>query len=318
MKQLLFFFLLITSVINAQDFSRVDAIVKSYPRYTSSQKLVETINKDFNSDSNKVRAAFIWLTQNIRYDLKAFYQPKKVVEFSYFTEEERLQKIQTIKDNIVEKAFLTKMGVCEEYAQSFKKLADLLGIEAQVLKGYVRSSAYDIGRVPNTTNHAWNAVKINGKWILLDATWAAGYLFNGQWKKEYNEYFFDIDSEKIGRTHYVDNRKWKVVLNQSSLSDFYNQPIYSQGFLKTNLELISSKKGVIAINRSKKIIVKIKNLPQSAQLYYTFKGQRYSKEPVITFEENTAVITIENPRKNTELYLFFNRDLALEYKIIMQ
>ena len=53
---------------------------------------------------------------------------------------------------------------------------------------------------------------------------------------EYNEYFFDIDSKKIGRTHYVDNRKWKVVLNQSSLSDFYNQPIYSQGFLKTNLE----------------------------------------------------------------------------------
>tara|TARA_R110001632_G_scaffold139915_1_gene255754 strand:+ start:125 stop:433 length:309 start_codon:yes stop_codon:yes gene_type:complete len=102
------------------------------------------------------------------------------------------------------------------------------------------------------------------------------------------------------------------------LSDFYNQPIYSQGFLKTNLELISSKKGVIAINRSKKIVLKIKNLPQSVQLYYTFKGQRYSKEPVITFEENTAVITIENPRKNTELYLFFNRDLALEYKIIMQ
>ena len=57
---------------------------------------------------------------------------------------------------------------------------------------------------------------------------------------------------------------------------------------------------------------------ENAQLYYTFKGQRYSKEPVITFEENTAVITIENPRKNTELYLFFNRDLALEYKIIMQ
>ncbi|MEN8858359.1 MAG: hypothetical protein ABF260_09895 [Flavobacteriaceae bacterium] len=44
MKQFLFFFLLITSVVNAQDFSGVDAQVKSYPRYTSPQKLVDQIN----------------------------------------------------------------------------------------------------------------------------------------------------------------------------------------------------------------------------------------------------------------------------------
>jgi len=318
MKQFLFFFLLITSVVNAQDFSGVDAQVKSYPRYTSPQKLVDQINQDFSDDTSKVRAAFIWLTQNISYDLEKFYKPQKTIEFRYFSEEERLQKIQNIKDKIVDDAFLTKMGVCEEYAQSFKKLADLLGIEAEVIKGYIRSSAYDIGRVPNTTNHAWNAVKNNGKWILLDATWAAGYLFNGKWKKDYNEYFYHIDPKKIGRTHFADSRKWNVILNQNSLTDFYNQPIYSQGFLRKNLTLISPVKGTIIINRSSKIVLKIQNLSPADQLIYNFKGQRYSKKPSVSFDKNIATVTIENPGRTSELYLFLNNDLALEYKVFLQ
>ena len=167
MKQFLFFFLLITSVVNAQDFSRVDVLVKSYPRYTSPQKLVDQINQDFSDDTSKVRAAFIWLTQNISYDLEKFYKPQKTIEFRYFSEEERLQKIQNIKDKIVDDAFLTKMGVCEEYAQSFKKVCDLLQIETVIIKGYARNSSNEIGVIPKGSNHAWNAVKINNKWLSL-------------------------------------------------------------------------------------------------------------------------------------------------------
>lgn len=293
-------------------------IVKSYPRYSKPQKLADRIQEDFTSDDNKIRAAFIWLANNISYDLEKMYRPEKVIKFSFYSEEERLQKIQKIKDDLVNEAFLTKMGVCEEYAQSFKKLADLMSIEAEVLKGNVRSSSFDIGNVPNTTNHAWNSVKLNGKWILLDATWAAGYIMNGKWKKEYNEYFYDIDPKKIRRTHYADDRKWSVVLEQNTIGEFYNQPIYSQGFLKRNLELISPTSGVLVLSRNKSIVLKIKNLDKEQPVYYAFKGQRYSKKPVIFFEENTTVLTIENPKKNTELYLFFNRELALEYKVQIQ
>lgn len=79
------------------------------------------------------------------------------------------------------------MGICEDYAQSFKKLADLLGIESQIVKGYTRNSTQDIGKVPPTPNHAWNAVKINQKWMMLDATWATGYLSHGRWIKNLNQ-----------------------------------------------------------------------------------------------------------------------------------
>lgn len=318
MKRLFFIIFFISTITYGQNFSGVDVIAKSYPRYINPQKLADRIQQDFSSDQNRIRAAFIWLTNNIRYDLEKMYRTEKVIQFSFYSEEERLQKIQKIKDDLVNEAFLTKMGVCEEYAQSFKKLADLMSIEAEVLKGNVRSSSLDIGNVPNSTNHAWNSVKLNGKWILLDATWAAGYIFNGNWKKDYNEYFFDINPKKIGRTHHTDDRKWSVVLEQNTIGEFYNQPIYSQGFLKRNLELISPKKGILVINRTNSIVLKIKKLDKAQPVYFAFKGQRYSKKPVIFFEKDTAVITIDNPKKNTELYLFFNRELALEYKVLMQ
>lgn len=318
MKQLFFLFLFISSGVFAQDFQKIDNIVMSYPRYTSPEQLANRISKDFKDDASKVRASFRWLTHNLRYDLEEYYQPKKVIKFRYSTEEERLEKLQAIKDKIVKDAFLTKMGVCEEYAQSFKKLADLLGIEAQVIKGYVRNSAHDIGRVPPSTNHAWNSVKIGNKWILLDATWAAGYIYNGNWVKDYNEYFYAIDPKKVSLTHYPDDRRWRIVLDYGSLEDFYNQPIYSQGLLKKEVEVISPVKGNIEVNRSKKVVLKFKNLPPSDRLFYNYRGQRYSKRPEISYEGSTAVVSIENPGRDTELYLFLNRNLALEYKITIR
>ena len=317
MKQLLFTFFFITSFISAQNYNSVDNIVQSYPRYTNPESLADKINSDFSDDASKARAAFKWLTNNIRYDLEEYYQPKKVIQFQYSTEEERLQKLQAIKDKIVKDAFRKKMGVCEEYAQSFKKLADLLGIEAQVIKGYVRNSAQEIGRVPRTTNHAWNAVKLNNKWVLLDATWAAGYLFNGKWIKRFNDYYFDVDSKKIGKTHYPGDQKWQILLGSGNLQAFYNQPIYSQSILKTNLEVLSPQNGSIRVNTSQKVVLKIKNFPSNQKLYYNYRGQRYSEKPTITYKGNIATVSIDNPKRDTELYLFLNRDLALEYKVFI-
>lgn len=317
MKRLLFLFFLTSFVAHGQVFAPVDNIVSDYPRYTTPQQLANKIAQDFKDDASKARAAFKWLTNNIRYDLEEYYQPKRVISFRYSNEEERLKKLQAIKDKIVKDAFLTKMGVCEEYAQSFKKVADLLGLEAQVIKGYVRNSAQEIGKVPRRTNHAWNSVKINNRWVLLDATWAAGYLYNGAWRKNFNEYYFAVDPKKIGRTHFPDDRKWQIALNQNSLTEFYNQPIYAQNFLRSNMEVISPKSGSLTISKNENVVLKIKNLTPENRLYYNYRGQRYSERPKISYKNNIATVTIENPGTNTELYLFLDRNIALEYKVFV-
>lgn len=319
MKKLVFLFLLFSATISAQDFTNVDNIVKTYPRYRSPQQLATRIASDFSSDMDKVRASFKWITNNIRYNLEEALQPTKtVIQFKYSSEKERLEKIQQIKDDIVKEAFFSKQGVCEEYAQSLKKLCDLLGIEAIVLTGYVRNTAYEIDRVSNSTNHAWNAVKVDDKWMIIDATWASGSVLNGKWQKKFTDYYFDIDYDKVGYTHYTDDRKWSILLKQGSLADFYRQPIYGREFLENDLEVVAPNNGIITVNNNSAITIQIKNLKPGSQMYYGIMGNQYSKKPTVRFNNAIATVTIANPNRNTELYLFINGALALEYKIVTQ
>ena len=130
MKQL-FFFLLLSANIFSQDFSAVDDKVAKYSGFSKVEDLARKINSDFTTDIDKARAAFYWLAKNIRYNLREYYNPRqRAYSFSYRTEAEKNAKLQALKDNLVNATFQNKMGVCEEYAQSFKKICDLLGIES--------------------------------------------------------------------------------------------------------------------------------------------------------------------------------------------
>ncbi|MGB0892682.1 MAG: transglutaminase domain-containing protein, partial [Flavobacteriaceae bacterium] len=193
MKQLLLICLLITYTVNSQDFSLVDTKVKTYPKLISSEKLAQNIKTDFSSDITKVRAVFTWIAQNIRYDLQEFLNPKQTsIRFSYSSEEEKNRKLKAIKEGIVSSTLSKRKAVCEGYAQTFSKVCDLLGIENEVIKGFVRNSPKEIGKPKLYSNHAWNAVKINNQWLYFDTTWAAGYLMNGKWQRNFNDYYFNI------------------------------------------------------------------------------------------------------------------------------
>ena len=69
------------------------------------------------------------------------------------------------------------------------------------------------------------------------------------------------------------------------------------------------------MKRANNVVLTFQNLSPKDQLFYNYKGQRYSKRPKISFEGNKATVSIENPGTDTELYLFLNRNLALEYKV---
>jgi len=315
MKQL-FLFLLFSTTIYSQDFSNVDDKVLNYPKYNSVEALAERIQNDFDSDLNKARAAFYWLSQNIRYNLKEFYNPKqRSYSFSYSSEAEKEMKLQRLKDNLVKETFLNKSGVCEEYAQSFKKICDLLGIEAAVIKGYVRNDASEIGKVPNRTNHAWNAVKIDDNWLILDATWAAGFEYNGRWVRKFNDYFFNIPTHKIFKTHYPEDSIWVLRFGRMTIDEFYKQPIYKNNFLSLSTELLSPNVGILRLENDDNIILKFKNANPSDLVFYVFKGMRNAIKPDVKTEDGITTMTIQNPGRNTDLILYINKVDALHFKV---
>ena len=59
----------------------------------------------------------------------------------------------------IEGAILEKRAVCEGYSLAYKYYMNRLGIPCNVIEGVAGAS------------HAWNQIKINGKWYLVDVTW---------------------------------------------------------------------------------------------------------------------------------------------------
>lgn len=314
MKQLFILFLFISFAIQAQDYSEIDAKVRNYTKYKSAQKLANKIKADFNNDGDKIRAVFIWLTHNIKYDLKEYFNPtSKKISFKYSNEADKQLKLQRIKDQVVDEMFSSRKSVCEGYAQSFKKVCDLLEIEAIVIKGYARNSTGEIGRIPTTSNHAWNAVKVGLKWQLIDATWAAGYAINNKWEKHFTEYYFYPKPSELLRTHYPDDINWQLIKNPISKKIYANQPIIGQGFFNKNLQLINQNKGIL---QSKLTEFKIKNLTKNHIVGYLFKGQKYGKKATATINNNIGTFSINlTGKRNSELYIFIDSEIALEYKI---
>ena len=318
MKKHVLLFLFFSLSAFSQNFEKVDSIVSKYARFSKVEDLAIQIEKDFSSDAKKSRAAFFWLTKNIRYNLREFHSPsKRNYSFRYSSEEEKTEKLQAFKDDLVAETFKNKTGVCEEYAQSFKKICDLLAIESEVIKGNVRNTADEIGQISNTTNHAWNVVKIDEKWIILDVTWGSGSETNGKWIRDFDDYFYDIPTHKIFKTHYPEDKLWVIRFGRINEKEFYNQPIYSNTFLRLKANLISLQTGIISLKSSESIVLKFNNLDPKPLILYTLKGSKIPQKPIIISEKNITTLTIKNPKINTDLVLFIDKKEALHFKIEM-
>ena len=315
MSRIFLFLIGFTFSVQAQNFDDIAKVVGAFPNFKKPEDLAQKIDEDFDTELDKVKASFYWLTSNFRYNLKEFYNPKqRSFSFRYSSEAEKQQKLQALKDELVSKAFRTKMGVCEEYAQSFKKLCDLLNIEAYVIKGYVRTNTAEIGVIPRRTNHAWNAVKIKDRYIILDATWAAGYEFQNRWLRDFNEYYFDIPANNIFKTHFPEDKIWVLRFGRINKEQFYGQPIYSNTFFGTGAKLLKPTTGILRSSKDNFKII-LKDLPVSTRIAYSMKGMRFIQKPTIKRENGVTTLGIVNPKRKSELIIYFDQRDALHFKI---
>ncbi len=315
MRSVLFLFIFTSFLGYSQNFSSIKEVTRKYPKYLNAEKLAKRIASDFKTHEQQVKATFYWISKNISYDLDSFHNSRqKRIHFSYRGEADKLKKIQEIKDGIVHKTFINRKAVCEGYAQTFSKICTLLNIKNSVIKGYVRNSINDINNIRNITNHAWNAVKIKGKWIYLDATWAAGFVYNNKWVQKFNSYYYNITEDKYFKTHFPESKLWQLRVSRISKEQFYNQPIYNSNFLNSNLDLISPKTGLIKKRGVLKF--KIRNLKPTQKVLLGFSNYKYANKPNnISFKNNVATIEIIVPKNSKGLFLIIDGEVVLEFLI---
>jgi hypothetical protein len=85
-------------------------------------------------------------------------------------------------------------GVCQAYADSAKLLLNAAGIECEVITGTADGSS-----------HAWNIVKLDGQYYMLDVTWD-DVIPDRKGKVSYS--YFNLTSNRLAKDHVWDKSKW--------------------------------------------------------------------------------------------------------------
>eukprot|EP00049_Salpingoeca_infusionum_P005110 m.88421 g.88421 ORF g.88421 m.88421 type:complete len:460 (-) comp12860_c0_seq2:2214-3593(-) len=106
-------------------------------------------------------------------------------------------------------------SVCQGYATLFQHLCDVAGFDCKTVSGYSRGASFDLHAAHSTelakTNHAWNAVKVNGSWHLLDCTWNAGHVNGSEYIKSYNTSYLFLEPQAMLYTHLPEDPKWQLL-----------------------------------------------------------------------------------------------------------
>ena len=83
-------------------------------------------------------------------------------------------------------ALVEGIAVCQGYAQAYKLLLHMAGVDSKIVSGVA-------GREP----HAWNLINYGGgKWAHIDATWN-----DTHFDDRVTHRFFNVPDEVLGRTH---------------------------------------------------------------------------------------------------------------------
>ena len=218
-------------------------------------KIVYYIRNTFQTDSIRLRASVIWITENIAYDVKAFQkEDPTAAQLSY-----------VIKN---------KKAICGGYASLVKFFCNSFNIECETVIGYGRAGKNKI--VMNQSylrsNHAWNSVKINDTWRLIDATWAAGRVDDTDEKnlvfhKYFSEIYYDTPPEKLILNHLPEQKQFQLTNKAMDQRKFMKSPMFFSDFLTHSISNVLPDTALIKTKFGDTLVFKFKTDVPINRLY---------------------------------------------------
>lgn len=133
--------------------------------------------------------------------------------------------------------FKRRSAVCAGYANLLSALGRAAREEIVVIPGDART----FGSGVTGEGHAWNAVRLNGRWALIDATWDAGYIHEdtGRFVKSYATDYLFVPPEVHGVSHFPDDPEWQLREPRLTRGEFFRQPMLHARFFAEGLRLVS-------------------------------------------------------------------------------
>lgn len=323
MKQLFITIILFFSFQNlqSQDYKYIDSTVSTYPKkFKSINYLADKIDKDFNTDLEKIRATYFWISNNIIYDYKSYRNNENVYKKIEMISEDYYQNtLLNMQRKYAEESLKRNLAVCKGYSQLLKFTLMELNIECEVIYGYAKTFTNEIGIISNESNHAWNAVKINDEWKLIDATWSTGNDENNPKAVNFSDEYFFIEPDKLILNHYPDEIKWQLLQSPVTKENFFNKPIVFISYFNSELIINENQSGQIKVKKGGTIKLIFDKANMDKFYSYSYQQDAYSSNFLFEKVNDKYVAEIEFPHeKNSVLTIFDNDYSIMEFKIILE
>ncbi|XP_053159206.1 kyphoscoliosis peptidase-like, partial [Hemicordylus capensis] len=224
--------------IDLQHFKKLDAYALKVSVWNSVENLVSVLLQETQSDLEKVRAIWMWTCHNMEYDVEGYHNKATV----------------SCKPADV---LQSRKSVCSGYASLFEKMCSVAGIECKQLSGYAKGYSYKAGKGFKDTNHAWNAVYLDGRWHLLDSTWGSGSVDDScqQFTFRYNEFYFLTHPALFINDHFPEDHKWQLLKQTMTLQQFEHNVWYKSAFYSVGLIAASPETSHIETENGKATVL---------------------------------------------------------------
>ena len=277
------------------DYSKADSIALNLPKkkYKSVWELVSPLTRDLQSDHEKFRVLFRWITDNIAYNHR-------------------------YKSNNADKVLKSKKAVCGGYSTLLSEMCNSAGIDCEIIVGYSKTSINDINKNFQKPNHAWNAVKLYDKWYLLDVTWATSYYDLKKKKiiKSFNELYYLTPPEIFVKNHFPKKKEWQLLDKPVGKPEFRKSHIYYTGFFDNHLTDLQPEKGIIKIRLKDTLEIKFKSDYEIKNAIIELGNEQFIYKPKIEQKDSAYFIKQKFEKSGLyELTLFLNRKSVAAYRL---
>ncbi|CAG2242229.1 unnamed protein product [Mytilus edulis] len=257
--------------LNFNDFKDIDEHARQTPRSVeeSIETLAKYLAKPAKNDLEVVRALYVWICENIRYDTNAYFS-------------KNVASLDTSGNGVL----TSKSSVCAGYANLFESLCQTLGITCKNISGYAKGYSYKPGDVITfyqKTNHAWNAVRLNGVWRFIETTWGAGHVGkNQQFIKEFNNFFFLTSPENFIYDHFPCNnieesKQWQLLEKPISIEEYTRKIRPSKEAKQYGVKFSSHPHEIILVNSSPCTIIVESSANPFQDCWFDFYDDKGSK-----------------------------------------
>ncbi len=197
-------------------------------------ELAAYLKKGAQSSEDRTRIVYRWITDRIAYDTQAFFSG-------------------TFPDQSAEAVLARRTAVCAGYSNLFEALAKRVGLDVAVVGGQIRHDPQDPD--DQERGHAWNAVKLQGRWYLLDSTWGSGVVDykTRRFSRRFNPYYFLVPPEQLIFSHIPDDKSWQLLPQPKTTREIESLPRVTSYYFRYDIRPKEKRGDLVATGQGWKL-----------------------------------------------------------------